>query len=112
MSVSRHERGSTLHGTRRVRERMKLPARAVKRLVDRARAEGLPFDLMPGWLQLAVQHKRQLHPPGTEYLYYRGYLFVFAASGKLITTFPMQEDEPEDAHVDWNHARKSRKFFD
>ena len=113
MGVSRYERGATIHGTRRIRERMKLPARAVKRLVDKARAEGLPFDHMPGWLQIAVDHKRTLHATGADYAYFRGFLFVFQPGwGDLITTYPINEEEPEDASIDWEYIRRTRNFFD
>ena len=113
MGTSRYERGATIHGTRRIRKRMKLPARAVKRLVDGARTEGLPLDRMPGWLQIAVGHKRELHPQGAEYAYFRGFLWVFQPGpGDLITTYPIHEEEPEDDPIDWAHIRRSRNFFD
>jgi hypothetical protein len=112
MEPSRYQRGATLHGQRRVRKRMKLPARAVARLVRSARTDGLSFDDMPGWLRIAVQHKRQLHPEGSDYVFYRGYLFVFREGlGDLITTYPLHEEDPEYEPVDWEQVRKSRKFF-
>jgi len=110
MGVSRYERGATTHGQRRVRKRIKLPARAVRRLVDSARAEGLHEPDMPGWLQIAVRHKRTLHPTGAEYVYFRGYLFVFGGLGDLITTYAMAMDEPELETPDWDEIRAKRTF--
>lgn len=108
---SRFERGATSHGTRRIRKRMKLPARAVRRLVESARADGIHEADMPGWLQIAVAHKRTLHPIGAAYVYFRGYLFVFQEGvGDLITTYAMAMDEPELEAPDWDEIRAKRTF--
>lgn len=110
----RHERGSTMHGTRRVRQRLKLPARAVKRLVAEAKAEGVREPDMPGWLQIVVRHKRGLHPEPTTYIWHRDALFVFADEapelGRLITVLPVEEFEGELQAPDWNRIRAARTF--
>lgn len=111
MGVSRYERGATMHGTRRVRERLRLPARAVRRLVARARAEGVGEADMPAWLQIAVGHKRGLHPEGSYYVFFDGHLFVFSAdSGNLITVYPLRQDEPEHDDPDWERIRARHTF--
>lgn len=111
MRVSRYERGATMHGTRRVRERLRLPARAVRRLIERARSGGLHEPDMPGWLQIAVRHKRGLHPDGSYYVFFEGYLFVFAVdTDDLITVYPLSQDDPEFDDPDWERVRARRTF--
>jgi hypothetical protein len=110
---ARHERGSTMHGTRRIRKRMKLPARAVRRLVADARREGLHERDMPAWLRIVVDHKRRLHADSgeTEYIFHREMLFIFGVpEGNLITVFRVTEADPDLEKPNWERIRAARAF--
>lgn len=108
---NRYERGSTMHGARRLRKRVKIKARSIARMLDRARLEGLREHEMPTWVQILVRHKRTLHEQPTDYLFYRGYLWVFQPGfGDLITVYPIEENEPEFEKPDWNEIRAQRRF--
>ncbi|MBN9348283.1 MAG: hypothetical protein J0I48_19145 [Devosia sp.] len=108
---NRYERGSTVHGMRRLRKRVKIKARAIARMVDRARIEGLRESQMPMWVQILVQHKRTLHPQATDYLFFMEHLWVFQPGfGDLITVYPIEENEPEFEKPDWNDIRAQRRF--
>lgn len=110
-SPPRYTRGATNHGTKRVRQRLKLPARAVRRLVAAAKADGLHEDQMPTWLKAIVRHKKTLHPEGSQYVYYRDNLFIFSHdTGDLITVFPVGVNEPDLDRPDWDRIRSARLF--
>lgn len=102
MAVSRYERGATMHGTRRLRKRVKIKARAVARQVERARTQGIPEHRMPGWVKIVVAHARARQEPG-DYIYFEGHLYVFRPGmDELITVYPIEEDDPDlDLRPEW-----------
>lgn len=111
MSTS-YDRGATLHGARRVRKRMKLPARALRRLIEQAREHGARYDQMPAWLKILVTRKQERFGTAFEYVYFRDFLFVFGPdNGPLITTYVVREDDPELEQPDWHHIRTIRRFY-
>jgi len=87
--------GVTLHGVRRLRKRVGIPARGVVRHLATVRAEGLsPAQLHRDELSLmrAARLERNGEDP-TEYLIYQGFVYVFSETTKaLVTVYALGEE--------------------
>jgi len=108
----RHHRGATMHGTRRIRKRFKLPARAAHRLVQSALADGIREEDMPSWAKLIVKRKKELHR-NSLYRLYRNFLFIFADDPdqvRLITVYAVDELDPDWEDPDWTAIRAQKRF--
>lgn len=93
MSKTRRQHPVTDHGRKRVRERLKLPARAVRRMAEKAWTEGQRLHELTLPVQHEIKVRQGRHDPGgrfTEPVVYRGFLFIFSKEYlTLITTYPL-----------------------
>lgn len=83
---------TTKHGKRRFRERVKLPARALKRMVEQAKKYGKrPDELpLPARLKVLSQQARYDRDNHGDPIIYRGFIFIFSRDqGHLITVYPL-----------------------
>jgi hypothetical protein len=90
--------GATLHGKRRFRERVRLPARALKRQVALAWMSGLRPEELTGVLRTKLDMIRKRHAADerpAEYRVWRDYIYVLDRETRaLITVYPALLAEP------------------
>jgi hypothetical protein len=91
----------TTHARKRVRERLGLPARAVRRMAQRAWDEGKRLHELPTPVRLELLDRQRMHEQRTgteaELVVYRGFLFLFNKYDRaLITTFPVKTGKLTD----------------
>lgn len=86
----------TSHAKKRFRERMKLPVRAMRRIVQDALKLGKPPEEMPHYARvtLEAQQQRFAHAEAAFVRIYRNFVFVFFDTNpeitSLLTLYPLE----------------------
>lgn len=105
---------TSLHALMRVMQRCELNEKKSLRLIKNAWEKGRRVAELPmRWQREYVEnHRMELHNGWTKLRVYQNYLFIFSATEKLITAYPLPDRFDKNRHFaqDKQHIRNLRKY--